>query len=70
MAKLRYTKEHLEQIVLTQLDNLEAMGNLLRLIKEQNYLLAKHNDKLKEEIDGTYKKVKPYAKASSKKLRK
>jgi hypothetical protein len=69
MAKLRYTKEHLEQIVLTQLDNLEAMGNLLRLIKEQNYLLAQHNDKLKEEIEGTYKKVKSYPKASKKKLK-
>lgn len=67
MAKLRYTKEHLEKIVLVQLDNIEAMGNLLKLIKEQNYLLAKHNDKLKEEIEGTYKKVKPYPKTSRKK---
>lgn len=60
MAKLRYTKEHLENIVMTQLENLEAMGDLLRLVKEQNDLLQQCNQKLKEEISGVREKMQAY----------
>lgn len=62
MGKLKYTKEHLEQIVFTQLENLEAMGDMLKLIREQNELIKKYNIVLGEEIEGLYKKVKPYSK--------
>lgn len=47
-----YTKADLEQIVLTQLENLNAMNDLLRIMKVQNELLDQVNRKLKDE---TYK---------------
>ncbi len=52
MGKLRYTKEHLEQIVLTQLDNLEAMNDLIASMKKQTELVTKINKKLEDELNG------------------
>ncbi|QNR23646.1 hypothetical protein [Croceimicrobium hydrocarbonivorans] len=46
----RYTKADLEQIVFTQLENLNAMNDLLRIMKTQNELLEKANKKLSREI--------------------
>ena len=46
----RYTKAHLEEIVLTQYENLNAMNDLLSILKHQNELLEKANKKLKHEI--------------------
>jgi hypothetical protein len=45
-----YTKAQLEQVVMMQLENLDAMNDLLKVIKEQNELLHNVNKKLKEEI--------------------
>jgi|GEM_PF-644925 len=50
MGRLRYTKEQLEQIVFTQLENLNAMNDLLRIMKVQNEIIANANKKLKDEI--------------------
>lgn len=46
----RYTKDDLEQIVYTQLENLNAMHDLLSIMKHQNELLNSANKKLKDEI--------------------
>lgn len=45
-----YTKADLEQIVMTQLENLNAMHDLLSIMKVQNELLHNANKKLKDEI--------------------
>lgn len=45
-----YTKADLEQIVMTQLENLNAMNDLLSIMKVQNDLLHNANKKLKDEI--------------------
>ncbi|ELR69912.1 hypothetical protein C900_04516 [Fulvivirga imtechensis AK7] len=45
-----YTKADLEQIVYTQLENLNAMHDLLNIMKVQNELLHNANKKLKDEI--------------------
>ena len=50
MGSCTYTKAQLEQIVYTQLENLDAMNDLLRIMKLQNELLDKANMKLKDEI--------------------
>lgn len=50
MSRLRYTKEQLEQIVFTQLENLNAMNDLLKIMKLQNELIENTNKKLKDEI--------------------
>ena len=50
MGRYTYTKAQLEQIVYTQLENLDAMNDLLRIMKLQNELLDKANMKLKDEI--------------------
>jgi hypothetical protein len=42
----RYTKSDLEHIVYTQLDNLNAMHDLIRIMKTQNDPLEKANKKL------------------------
>lgn len=54
----RYTKADLEALVCCQLENLEAMHDLLRLMKEQNTLLEKANKQLKEAVSDEV--VKPY----------
>ena len=46
----RYTKADLEAIVSRQLDNLNAMHDLLRIMKTQNELLENANKKLKDEV--------------------
>ena len=46
----RYTKTDLEQIVYRQLENLDAMHDLLRIMKVQNDLIQKINQTLREEI--------------------
>lgn len=50
MAYLRYTKADLEELVGCQLENLNAMHDLLRIMKVQNELLENANKKLSEEI--------------------
>lgn len=46
----RYTKTDLERIVSVQLENLNAMHDLLSIMKVQNELIQNANKKLKEEI--------------------
>ncbi len=46
----RYTKAQLEKIVFTQLENLEAMNDLLKIMKLQNDLISNANQKLSDEI--------------------
>ena len=50
---MKYTKSHLEQIVLTQLENLNAVNDLLEIMKTQNELLHKANEKLRREVEGS-----------------
>ncbi len=57
---MRYTKADLEKIVLTQLENLNAMHDLLSIMKIQNELLHNANKKLKDEISGVKEKQYPY----------
>ena len=45
-----YTKADLEQIVLVQLENLNAVHDLLSIMKVQNELLNNANKKLKDEM--------------------
>ncbi|MEM6737374.1 MAG: hypothetical protein AAF620_15030 [Bacteroidota bacterium] len=54
----RYTKADLEEIVFTQLENLDAVHDLLRIMKTQNELLENANKKLKDEVSDF--KVKYY----------
>ncbi len=56
----KYTKADLEEIVSHQLENLNAMHDLLRIMKVQNELLENANKKLSEEIFGHKQKL--YAK--------
>lgn len=53
----RYTKADLERIVMTQLENLNAMNDLLCIMKVQNELIQNANKKLKEEISEFKEKV-------------
>ena len=46
----KYTKKDLQNIVLLQLENLNAVHDLLTIIKVQNELMHNSNKKLKEEI--------------------
>lgn len=46
----RYTKVDLEEIVYSQLENLNAMHDLLQIMKFQNELIENANKKLKDEI--------------------
>jgi hypothetical protein len=55
----RYTKADLEKIVFTQLENLNAMNDLLAIMKVQNELLENANKKLKNEIIEFKQKVYP-----------
>ena len=55
----RYTKADLEEIVSTQLENLNAMHDLLSIMKYQNELLECANKKLKDEIDDFKQKMYP-----------
>ena len=53
----KYTKADLEKIVHTQLDNLNAIHDLLRIMKLQNELIENANKKLKDEIIDFKKRV-------------
>lgn len=55
----RYTKADLEQIVSVQLENLNAMHDLLSIMKHQNELLNSANKKLKDEITDFKQKLYP-----------
>ncbi|MFY0599323.1 MAG: hypothetical protein JXR03_06600 [Cyclobacteriaceae bacterium] len=50
MSYPRYTKADLENLVGHQLENLNAMHDLLRIMKVQNELLENANKKLSDEI--------------------
>lgn len=54
---MNYTKADLERIVMTQLENLNAMNDLLSIMKAQNELIQNANKKLKEEISEFKEKV-------------
>lgn len=45
-----YTKLQLEELIHSQLENLNAMNDLISIIRHQNDLLKNANKKLKEEI--------------------
>lgn len=47
---MKYTKADLERIVFTQLENLNAMNDLLSIMKVQNELINNANKKLRDEI--------------------
>ncbi len=53
----KYTKADLEKIVYTQLDNLNAIHDLLRIMKLQNELIENANKKLKDEVIEFKKRV-------------
>ena len=55
-----YTKAQLQELVYCQLENLDAMHDLLKIIKHQNELLASANKKLSEEILDTKPKQVAY----------
>jgi len=57
---MRYKKEDLERIVMTQLENLNAQGKHIQLIKEQNELLLKYNHKLIDEMTDKTNEPIPY----------
>lgn len=46
----RYTKADLEELVYCQLQNLNAMHDLLAIMKTQNELLENVNKKLSDEV--------------------
>lgn len=60
---LKYTKSQLEELVCLQLENLDAMHDLLRIMKTQNELLHNANTKLSDEISEfkqkQYSKIRP-----------
>mgnify|MGYP000278552421 CR=1 FL=1 len=51
----KYTKAQLEALVCCQLENLNGMHDLLRIMKFQNELIQNINTSLREEI-GKFKK--------------
>lgn len=57
MPRPKYTKADLEQVVSIQLDNLNAIHDLLRVMKLQNELIENANKKLKDEIIDFKKRV-------------
>ena len=46
----RYTKADLEELVYCQLENLNAMHDLLKILKTQNELMENANKKLSDEV--------------------
>ncbi len=57
----RYTKADLQELVYAQLANLEAIHDLLRIIKLQNELIEQANKKLKSELQDVKVKLYPVA---------
>ena len=58
----RYTKADLQELVHLQLENLDAMHDLIRIMKHQNELLNNANKKLKDEISDFKRKLYPVGK--------
>jgi len=54
---VKYTKADLEYLVFKQLQNLNVQGENIRLIKEQNELLLKHNHKLMSNLSNKQKSL-------------
>jgi len=50
MGKLKYTRDQMEEIIFAQLDSLLALGENMTLVKQQNELLQKVNQELREEL--------------------
>ncbi len=57
MGKLPDTKEHLERIILTQLENLDAMHDYMIIVKKQTELVVQMNKKLERELSTVKDKV-------------
>lgn len=66
MGKFSYTKAELELLLLKQLQNLDALGEQVNLLKKQNELLAKMNHKLIEELSEEKKRIIQYPKQKRK----
>ena len=52
----KYTQSDLDQIVLTQLQNLNAIQDLLRIMKRQNELIEKAVWQLKDDLSCSTRK--------------
>lgn len=63
---MKYTKSDLEKIVFTQLENLNAMNDLLSIMKVQNELIQNANKKLRDEISEFKQKQYPKTRRKSK----
>lgn len=61
---MKYTKADLEKIVFTQLENLNAMNDLLSIMKVQKELIQNANKKLRDEISEFKQKQYPTRKRS------
>ena len=57
---MNYTKADLEYLVFKQLQNLNVQGEHIRLIKEQNEFLLKHNHKLMSNLSDKINEPTPY----------
>jgi regulator of replication initiation timing len=62
---LNYTKPQLERIIAVQLEHIDALQDLLSLVKEQNTLIAKINERLRRKLSDQTP-VKPYPKPTRK----
>ncbi len=62
---MKYTKADLERIVFTQLENLNAMNDLLSIMKVQNELIQNANKKLRDEISEFKQKQYPKTRRKS-----
>ena len=65
--KRNYTKADLEKIVYTQLENLDAMHDLLKIMKVQNDLLERMNKRLGFGLSGVSDKTVKYSKGRGRK---
>lgn len=61
----QYTKADLEKLVLQQLENLNAMNDLITIMKVQNELVQNANKKLRNEITEFKEKLYPPIKRKS-----
>lgn len=65
--KRNYTKADLEKIVYTQLENLDAMHDLLKIMKVQNDLLERMNKRLGFGLSGVSDTTVKYSKGRGRK---
>ncbi|NOQ76128.1 MAG: hypothetical protein GQ574_29265 [Crocinitomix sp.] len=63
----RYTKAQLEKIVLTQHENLEAMHDLLKIMKFQTDLIKNVNQKVSTDLKGIQNSFAKYPTALQRK---